>query len=77
MRGPAQACHSSKQTPDELEEDEEPLATNAEEDELEVERDPEAEESVSSSSSVTFRSIKPPIREIKVRTLFRGGVVSS
>lgn len=65
MSGPAQACHSSRQNPDELEEDAlTPKPNAAEEDELEEgESDPEAEETVSSSSSVTFRSIKPPITE--------------
>lgn len=65
MSGPAQACHSSRQNPDELEEDPlTPKPNAAEEDELEEgESDPEAEETVSSSSSVTFRSIKPPITE--------------
>ena len=66
MRGPAQACHSSRQTPDE---EEDPLTPNAEaeDEESQGERDPEPEDGVvsSSCSSVTFRSIKPPIREIE------------
>lgn len=73
MRGPAQACHSSKQTPPPELED----TTEADADEDEVgETDPEAEDGVcvsSSSVSITFRSIKPPIKEreteIKIRAL--------
>ena len=69
MRGPAQACHNSRQTPDEELLEEDPLTPNAEaeDEESQGERDPEPEDGVvsSSCSSVTFRSIKPPIREIK------------
>lgn len=73
MRGPAQACHSSRQTsPDELlvEDPLTPPNAEAEDDEShgESDPDPEPEDGVVlsfSSSSVTFRSIKPPIRERK------------
>lgn len=56
MRGPAQACHSSNETPEALKVE----ALKAEADLGEGDGDKEAEEGVS-SSSVVLRSIKPTI----------------
>lgn len=64
MRGPAQACNSSNDTPEALKAEE----LKAEADEEEGDGDKEAEDGVS-SSSVVLRSIKPTILRRNKRSL--------